>query len=51
MSVLPLRQRPAWARLEAHQKAIAGQSLRDLFAAEPDRGERLALEAAGLYLD
>jgi glucose-6-phosphate isomerase len=51
MSVLPLRQRPAWARLEAHQKAIAGQSLRDLFAAEPDRGERLALEAAGIYLD
>ena len=51
MSVLPLRQRPAWASLEAHQTSIAGQSLRDLFAAEPDRGERLVLDAAGIYLD
>jgi glucose-6-phosphate isomerase len=51
MSVLPLRQRPAWASLEAHQKIIASQSLRDLFAADPGRGERLALEAAGIYLD
>jgi glucose-6-phosphate isomerase len=51
MSVLPLRQRPAWAKLEAHQKVIAGQSLRDLFAADSDRGERLTAEAAGIYLD
>jgi len=51
MSVLPLRQRPAWASLESHQKAIAAQPLRDLFAAEPDRGERLVAEAAGIYLD
>jgi len=51
MSVLPLRQRPAWASLESHQKAIAAQTLRDLFAAEPDRGERLVAEAAGIYLD
>jgi glucose-6-phosphate isomerase len=51
MSVLPLRQRPAWAKLEGHQKAIAGQSLRDLFTADPERGERLALGAVGIYLD
>ena len=51
MSVLPLRQRPAWAKLEAHHAAISGQSLHDLFAADPDRGERLVAEAAGIYLD
>jgi len=51
MSVLPLRQRPAWSKLEAHHAAISGQSLHDLFAADPDRGERLVAEAAGIYLD
>ncbi|HUO11637.1 MAG TPA: glucose-6-phosphate isomerase [Caulobacteraceae bacterium] len=51
MSVLPLRRRPAWAKLEAHRAAIVGRSMRDLFAADPDRGERLTLEAAGVYLD
>jgi glucose-6-phosphate isomerase len=51
MTVLPLRQRPAWALLEAHKKTIQGQHLRDWFAKEPDRGERLTAEAAGVYLD
>ena len=49
--VLPLRQRPAWAALEAHHGEIAGTHLRDLFAADPDRGDRMHAEAAGLYLD
>jgi len=49
--VIPLRQRPAWAALEAHHAAIAGTHLRDLFAADPDRGDRMHAEAAGLYLD
>ncbi|MBM3659434.1 MAG: glucose-6-phosphate isomerase [Actinobacteria bacterium] len=49
--VLPLRQRPAWAALEAHHAEIAGAHLRDLFAAEPGRGDRMHVEAAGLYLD
>jgi glucose-6-phosphate isomerase len=47
----PLRERPAWAELERHYREIAGRHLRDLFAADPARGERLSAEGAGLYLD
>ena len=48
---LPLTQRPAWAALSAHHREIADTHLRDLFAADPARGERLTAEGAGLYLD
>ncbi len=41
----------AWAALDAHRRQLEPQHLRDLFAADPGRGERLALEAAGIYLD
>jgi glucose-6-phosphate isomerase len=51
MSVAPLRKRPAWGLLEKHHEKISGVHMRDLFAADPQRGERLALEAAGIYLD
>jgi glucose-6-phosphate isomerase len=47
----PLPQRPAWQALQAHCQEIRGRHLRDLFAADPKRGERLAVEAEGLYLD
>jgi glucose-6-phosphate isomerase len=47
----PLRQRAAWQALDRHQAEIAGQHLRDLFAEDPERGERMTAEAAGLYLD
>ncbi len=47
----PLTERPSWRALTAHHGAIAGTSLRDLFAADPTRGERLNVEAVGLYLD
>jgi glucose-6-phosphate isomerase len=47
----PLRQTPAWAALEEHAAAIRGAHLRDLFAVDPARGERMVAEAAGLYLD
>ncbi len=47
----PLRERPAWAALEAHHAEIAHTHLRDLFAADADRGERLAAEGVGIYLD
>ena len=47
----PLRQRPAWSALERHHAAIAGRHLRELFAADGSRGDRLAAEAVGLYLD
>ncbi len=49
--VLPLSERPAWTALQAHYAEIAPRHLRDLFADDPDRGERLAAEAVGLYLD
>jgi glucose-6-phosphate isomerase len=48
---LPLSERPAWSALQAHHAALAPRHLRDLFADDPNRGERLAAEAVGLYLD
>ena len=46
-----LTQRPAWKALAAHHQAIAKLHLRDLFAADAKRGERLTAEAGGLFLD
>src|SRR6185436_19277773 len=47
----PLRQTAAWRALEEHHGRIAAVRLRDLFADDAGRGERLAVEAEGLYLD
>ena len=47
----PLTRLPEWAALVAHQAATADTHLRDLFAAEPERGTRYVAEGAGLYLD
>jgi glucose-6-phosphate isomerase len=47
----PLRTRPAWAALERHHESLGTRHLRELFAADPTRGERFAAEGAGLYLD
>jgi glucose-6-phosphate isomerase len=49
--VLPLSERPAWQALQAHHDEIAPRHLRELFADDPTRGERLVAEAEGLYLD
>jgi glucose-6-phosphate isomerase len=46
-----LRQTPAWGQLQAHFEKIRDAHLRDLFSADPERGERLVAEGAGLYLD
>jgi len=46
-----LRSRPAWAALEAHHRSVRNAQLRELFRADPKRGERLVAEGAGLYLD
>jgi glucose-6-phosphate isomerase len=46
-----LRDRKAWQALERHHAEIAGRHLRELFEADPGRGERLTAEAAGIYLD
>jgi glucose-6-phosphate isomerase len=49
--VPPLRARKAWQALEHHHAEIGNRTLRDLFAADPGRGERLTAEAEGIYLD
>ena len=41
----------AWKALEAHYEKVRELHLRKLFADDPKRGERLAVEAAGIYLD
>jgi len=46
-----LRERPAWAALERHADEVRGLHLRDLFASDPTRGERLAAQGADIYLD
>src|SRR3954451_22187395 len=46
-----LRETAAWQELKAHFEKIRGTHLRDLFATDPKRGERLVAEGAGLYLD
>jgi len=50
-SVRPLRDRPAWKALERHYEELRGRHLRDLFAADSGRGERLVAEGPGLFLD
>jgi len=47
----PLRELPAWGELQRHYEGIKDQHLRDLFAADPERGERLVADGAGLHLD
>src|SRR5215510_8138831 len=51
MSIPALRLRPVWGVLEKHYHKIKGVHLRQLFADDRERGQRLAAEAAGLYLD
>ncbi|MGO9957995.1 MAG: glucose-6-phosphate isomerase [Solirubrobacteraceae bacterium] len=46
-----LRDRPAWNALAQHYEEIRRAHLRDLFAADASRGERLVAEGAGLFLD
>jgi glucose-6-phosphate isomerase len=46
-----LTRRPGWKALEAHYQQVRDLHLRRLFAEDPKRGERLTIEAVGLYLD
>ena len=50
-AILPLTQLPAWQTLQANYNQIKDVHLKTLFAQDPLRGERLAQEAEGLYLD
>jgi glucose-6-phosphate isomerase len=47
----PLKQLPAWKALEAHSAEVGKTHLRELFANDPSRGERMTAEAAGIFLD
>jgi glucose-6-phosphate isomerase len=50
-TLTPLTRRAEWKALEEHYPKIRSAHLRTLFADDPQRGERLALEAVGTYLD
>ena len=50
-AVPPLRDRKAWQALELNYLEIGDRQLRDLFADDPGRGERLTAQAEGIYLD
>jgi len=51
MSHPDLTLRPQWQALHQHFRQIGTQHLRELFAADPQRGEQLTAEGVGLYLD
>ena len=50
-SIKSLKRRPAWKALAAHLHEVGDLHLRKLFADDPHRGERLTVEAMGIYLD
>src|SRR5438067_2507255 len=47
----PLTKRMAWKALQTHYKKVRELPLRNLFADDPHRGERMTVEAVGLFLD
>ena len=49
--VKPATARPAWQALVTHHAHIGTRHLRELFAADPERGQRWTVSAAGLTLD
>ena len=51
MTTTPLTARPAWKALQSHQQKVRDVHLRELFAGDAKRGDRLVAEGAGIYLD
>jgi glucose-6-phosphate isomerase len=49
--IKPLTKRKAWKALKGHYKDVRDLHLRDLFAQDPERGERMTVEGAGICLD
>ncbi|MGI8759707.1 MAG: glucose-6-phosphate isomerase [Jatrophihabitantaceae bacterium] len=45
------REQPAWTELRRQHRELSGVHLRELFDRDPHRGERLTVEAEGVYLD
>ncbi len=50
-SMMPLTERDSWKALAAHADAMKSVTLKELFAADAGRGERMTVEAEGLFLD
>ena len=50
-AVSALTESPAWKALQAHHKSASTLRMKDLFAADPGRADRLKLEACGIYVD
>ena len=46
-----MREHAVWQALQVQQKKLSGQHLRNLFAEDPARGERMTVEAVGIFLD
>ncbi len=51
MITTPLNERASWNALASHYRTVRNLHLRQLFADDPARGERMTVEAAGLFLD
>ena len=49
--IQPLTKRKSWKALNAHYEEVRRSHLRELFANDPGRGERLSVEGAGIFLD
>jgi glucose-6-phosphate isomerase len=49
--IAPLTSRPAWKALQSHYQKVRNLHLREIFAGDSKRGERMAAEAVGIYLD
>jgi len=46
-----LTDRPSWKALDAHFRKLRDTHLRSMFADDAKRGERMTLDAAGVFLD
>ena len=51
METKPLKERAAWKALKQHHEKVATTTMKDMFAADPLRGERLTIETGGIFLD
>lgn len=49
--IAPLTTRAAWKSLEDHYSEVRHLHLRTLFADDTTRGDRMAVEAVGIYFD
>jgi glucose-6-phosphate isomerase len=50
-SIPPRTKRAAWRGLESHYPKVWDMHIRELFVGDPKRGERMTVEAAGIYFD